>query len=109
MDVIKTEEKGSDVNLATLLLVDAFRGDFEQAVLITNDSDLALPVETVRADFQAPVGIIYPCSRPGRTPSSRLRTAATFTRQIRDQTLARCQFPAMLSDTHGTFRRPATW
>lgn len=43
VQVIKTEEKGSDVNLATLLLADAFRGDAECFVLVTNDSDLAGP------------------------------------------------------------------
>lgn len=38
--VDRTEEKGSDVNLATHLLHDAFKGLFDTAVLITNDSDL---------------------------------------------------------------------
>ena len=38
--VVKTEEKGSDVNLATHLVRDAFRNEFDTAVLITNDSDL---------------------------------------------------------------------
>jgi hypothetical protein len=37
--VIKTEEKGSDVNLATYLLLDAFKQDCEAAVVISNDSD----------------------------------------------------------------------
>jgi len=37
--VIKTEEKGSDVNLATYLLVDAFRDDAEAFVVVSNDSD----------------------------------------------------------------------
>lgn len=46
--VDKTEEKGSDVNLATHLLHDGFRGMFEAAVLITNDSDLTEPVRVVR-------------------------------------------------------------
>ena len=35
--VIKTEEKGSDVNLAVHLLNDAHKKDFELAVLVTND------------------------------------------------------------------------
>lgn len=34
--VIKTEEKGSDVNLATHLLRDGYRGEYDAAVLITN-------------------------------------------------------------------------
>lgn len=41
--VIKREEKGSDVNLATQLLVDAFRGNADTFVVVTNDSDLKTP------------------------------------------------------------------
>jgi NYN domain len=37
--VDKTEEKGSDVNLASHLLRDAYLNRFEVAVLVTNDSD----------------------------------------------------------------------
>ena len=32
-----SEEKGSDVNLATRLLVDGFNGDYEQAVVVSNE------------------------------------------------------------------------
>lgn len=42
-EVIKTEEKGSDVNLAAHLVRDAFEDRFEAAVVITNDSDLLEP------------------------------------------------------------------
>src|SRR5947209_10356282 len=45
---IKSEEKGSDVNIATTLLVDAIDGDFEKAVEVSNDSDLAYQIEVVR-------------------------------------------------------------
>lgn len=41
VEVLKTEEKGSDVNLATYLLLDAFRGNCDTAVVVSNDSDLA--------------------------------------------------------------------
>src|SRR6266699_3050420 len=54
--VEKTEEKGSDVNLASHLVRDAFRQQFEVAVLITNDSDLAEPVRIVSQELQMPVG-----------------------------------------------------
>ena len=37
VEVIKTEEKGSDVNLASYLLLDGFRNDFETAVVVSND------------------------------------------------------------------------
>lgn len=49
VEVWDTEEKGSDVNLATYLLIDAFNQDYEQAVIISNDSDLAFPIRVVRA------------------------------------------------------------
>jgi hypothetical protein len=56
----KTEEKGSDVNLAAHLLRDAFLKNFEIAVLITNDSGLAEPVRIVRYELGLPVGILNP-------------------------------------------------
>lgn len=107
--VLKTEEKGSDVNLATMLLLDAFRGDFEQAVVVSNDSDLVLPIEVVRNELHLPVGVIFPCSRPNRTPSVHLRNVATFNRDIREQALGRSQFPAKMTDAHGSFTKPAKW
>ena len=60
VEVIKTEEKGSDVNLATYLLADAFRHDFETALVITNDADLAEPIRLVCHELGLPVGIAKP-------------------------------------------------
>ena len=45
--VIKTEEKGSDVNLASHLLIDAMDGTFDCAVIISGDSDLRTPVQFI--------------------------------------------------------------
>ena len=61
--VLKTEEKGSDVNLATCLLVDAYSHKAEHFVVITNDADLAEPIRIVRHDLNLNVGIINPHSR----------------------------------------------
>ena len=36
VQVMKSEEKGSDVNIATYLLVDAFDDEYEAAVVISN-------------------------------------------------------------------------
>jgi hypothetical protein len=46
--VWRTEEKGSDVNLASHLIVDARDQTFEKAAVVSNDSDLAWPIEYVR-------------------------------------------------------------
>jgi hypothetical protein len=58
--VDKTEEKGSDVNLTSHLLRDAYTKKFEVVVLITNDSDLAEPDRIVAQELGLPVGILNP-------------------------------------------------
>lgn len=51
-EIIDTKEKGSDVNLATELLVDGFCDAYEVAVVISNDSDLTAPIRAVRNSLQ---------------------------------------------------------
>jgi hypothetical protein len=102
--VIKTEEKGSDVNLATYLLVDAYEGDFEAAVVITDDSDLAEPIRIVRQRLRRHVTVLSP-----RGKSRRLAQVATRFRQIDPKHLATSQFPSTLTDTHGVITKPAKW
>ncbi len=41
VDIIKTEKKGSDVNLAVHLLNDSLLDKYDCAVIVSNDSDLA--------------------------------------------------------------------
>jgi hypothetical protein len=48
VEVWKTEEKGSDVNIATRILCDAFDGAFDVAVIVSNDSDLVPPIREIR-------------------------------------------------------------
>lgn len=103
--VDKTEEKGSDVNLAAHLIRDAFLRKFETAVLITNDSDLAEPVRIVRQELNLPVGIL----NPHQAHSSVLKQLATFTKRIRQSDLIASQFPATLTDSKGSFHKPAGW
>lgn len=103
--VIKTEEKGSDVNLAVHLLNDAHKNDFELAVLVTNDSDLLEPVKIVRGELNLPVGLLNPHQRP----SAVLRPHAVFIKQLRQGVLGVSQFPNSLTDANGTFHKPAAW
>jgi hypothetical protein len=103
--VIKTKEKGSDVNLATHLLHDAHMGRFDVAVVISNDSDLLEPMKIVRQELHKQVGILN--SHPN--PSRALLPHIDFIKQIRAGVLNAAQFPATLTDAHGTFTKPATW
>lgn len=48
--VIKTEEKGSDVNIAAHMVHDGHLGLYDTGVIVSNDSDLVEPVKIVRYD-----------------------------------------------------------
>ncbi len=103
--VIKTEEKGSDVNIASHLLLDAFHKRYEAAVIISNDSDLVTPIQMVREmGFQVVVLNPHP-----RHPSHQLRQYATLVKPIRKGVLRACQFPDVLTDHQGAFSKPSQW
>jgi hypothetical protein len=115
VDVWKTEEKGSDVNLATRMLCDAFDDDFDVAVVISNDSDLLPPIRVIRQRFNLPVGVLnpqvgFPSPVTGRYPkvktSFALKREVTFYRPLRPSVLAGCQFPTQLRDARGTITKP---
>lgn len=55
------EEKGSDVNVASHLLLDTLAGEIDGAVVISNDSDLRFPIQQVRE--RVPVGTVNPSGR----------------------------------------------
>lgn len=108
VEVWKTEEKGSDVNLAAHLLMDGCRKDYEAAIVVTNDSDLAEPVRMVRGQFHLPITVLHPL-RSGRPRSVQLRKAATASLPIDPAWLAAAQFPPTLTDATGTIHKPASW
>lgn len=107
VQVSKTEEKGSDVNLASYLLLDAFRGDFEIAFVVTNDSDLCEPIRMVTRELGLPVGVLNPHHYLKR--SRALVSAASTFDQITLADLAASQFPPNLADGKGAFTKPITW
>lgn len=59
--VWKLEEKQTDVRMALEMYRDAVRGECEQLVICTNDSDMIPPVEMIKADHpELRVGIVVP-------------------------------------------------
>jgi len=115
IEVFKTEEKGSDVNLATHMLVDGFRNRYECAIVISGDSDLVTPIRMVRDNLVKPVGVLNPqrLSGPNCRPerkSAGLQQAATFYKKgITWAQLQGAQFPSPMTDANGTFHKPPTW
>lgn len=104
--VYKTEEKGSDVNLATHMVHDAHMDRFDVAVLISNDSDLVAPVRIINGELNKKVVLLAPDrSRPARA----LLGVVSSMKQIREGALRASQFPETLTDAQGTFARPVRW
>lgn len=100
------QEKGSDVNVASHLLMDVLDGRVDAAIVISNDSDLRLPLQ--RARRRVPVGTVNPGpgvtagdlrGRPGEGAGGHW-----WYRLTRDDFLS-CQLP----ESVGPCRRPEDW
>ena len=106
--VRRTEEKRSDVNLATHLLLDACDDDFDEAVVISNDSDLMEPIMAVRDRFRKPIGVINPDIGDKRSialqESGSWLFPTIYRRYFRDN-----QLPIEITDDIGTFYKPPSW
>jgi len=105
-EVIKTEEKGSDVNIATHLLYDGVKNEYGAAIVVSNDSDLVEPIKIVRNDLHKAVIVLNPSLV---SPSQELARYANFVKPVRQGLLAASQFPDTLQDQYGSFSKPANW
>lgn len=104
--VIKSEEKGSDVNLGVHLVRDAFTNAFDVAAVLTNDSDLVEPIRIAIQEAGKRVGLLVPV----RYPTQSLINVASFYLHVRPGHLARSQFPYRIALADGnTITKPATW
>lgn len=104
--VLKVEEKGSDVNLACHLLLDAFKGNFDVAAVLSNDSDLVEPIRIVTQILRKPVGLLSPVPNP----NPELRRVSSFIRRLSVSDLAASQFPNPLARPgQPDLVRPAAW
>ena len=105
VEVLDTEEKGSDVNLASYLLLDGFDDEYEMAVVVSNDSDLVCPIEMAQTRLGKQVGVFD----PSRKRSFQLHGAASWYRPLRRGPLSASLFPDTLSDAQGPITKPAGW
>lgn len=117
--VQRSEEKGSDVNLATQLLIDYFtnRDAFDGSVVISNDSDLARPVSYLRAAGW-PVGVVSPDPAPTTKLSPAGLVGPHFSCRIELEDLRIAQMTDPATDGDGRiirnrkgmpYRKPDAW
>jgi len=108
VQVYKTEEKGSDVNLASYLLLDAFRKESDIAVVVSNDSDLEEPIRIMIQELNVPVGLVNPHEAKHRSHDL-IKLSPLFYKNVRPSALRACQLPDSVWDGQSEIRRPATW
>ena len=107
VQVIKNEEKGTDVNIACHMIIDAYNNNCDIFALITNDSDLTFPVKYIRDTLNKKVLIYNPHKNK---PSTSLKNSATGINYINDNMLLKSQFPKDIQLKDGTIcSRPAEW
>ena len=110
MEVLRSEEKGTDVNLAAHLVHDAHQTDpkktFEVALVLSTDSDLAGAIELVTREVGKPV---YVCRPNPQSRTHKLDAAATGAFDLNTSVLASSLFPPILTDAGGPFHKPAAW
>lgn len=115
IEIYKTEEKGSDVNIAAHLLMDGFEKRYECAIVISGDSDLVTPIRMVKEQLKLPIGVLNPQRLSGpnkRKPrkNAGLQKAALFYKNGMSWNQLKCsQFPPTLTDANGDFHKPKTW
>lgn len=90
------EEKGTDVNIATQMVCDAYEDAFDAAILISGDGDLAGPVRAIRA--RHPEKLVVAAFPPKRH-SKNIRRAATAWRSIGRKPIRDSQLTGWLSET----------
>lgn len=105
--IIKTEEKGSDVNMAVHLLNDAWLDLYDCAVVISNDSDLAEACRLVKEQNKKMIGVIAPDTDPKNHPSYEIIKHASFVERVRKNVLAASQLPDIIPGT--SIHKPKQW
>jgi uncharacterized LabA/DUF88 family protein len=107
--VHNTEEKGSDVNLASHLLRDGFQGLYDAAIVISSDGDLIEPLRIVKEEIKKPVILAYPDLERGSVPI-KLKAACSVVRYMRRADLFNCQLVNPARARNGQLLvRPKEW
>lgn len=101
------KEKMTDVNIATAIIVDAFKDEYDMAMLISGDSDLTPPIREVHALF--PKKRIF-ISFPPKRHNSSMTLAAKGSQIIGRKKLVDSQFdPEVISKTGYKLKIPHEW
>lgn len=102
-----SNEKMTDVNIATHLLLDAFRNEYDTAILVSGDSDLVPPIKAVHENFsQKSVSVFFPPARHNNSVAAVAKGSLIIGRKR----LADFQLPDEVSKKDGfVLKKPMEW
>lgn len=102
-----SKEKMTDVNIATHLLRDAFTDSYDIALLVSGDSDLVPPVETVLKTFpNKRIVVVFPPNRK----SKHLEKVASASFILGRKILKNSQLPNVIVKADGyKLQKPPQW
>ncbi|MFN7302633.1 MAG: NYN domain-containing protein [Bacteroidota bacterium] len=100
-------EKMTDVNIATQMIIDAYQDKYDMAMLISGDSDLVPPIRAIHENFkQKRVFVAFPPKRFNNSVALVSKGSLTIGRKK----LLDNQFPDELAKRDGyLLRRPVEW
>ena len=102
-----SNEKMTDVNIATHLIIDAFKDKYDTAILISGDSDLVPPIKAVHENFpQKNISVFFPPNRHNNTVAG----AAKGSQIIGRKKLVDSQFDNQVEKANGfILHKPIEW
>jgi uncharacterized LabA/DUF88 family protein len=102
-----SNEKMTDVNIATHLIIDAFTDKYDTAILISGDSDLVPPIKAVHQHFNNKVvSVFFPPARHNNTVAIAAKGSMIFGRKK----LSSNQFADEVTKDDGyILRKPIDW
>lgn len=106
VQVWRSEEKGSDVNLAACLLADAFQNRVKTAIVVSNDSDFAESIRIARIEAGIRV-VVY--SPQYDKLSKELRAVSDGLYPIRPSYLKSSQLPKVVQGKKKPIYPPKDW
>lgn len=123
--IIRSEEKQSDVNIASYMLLDACRNQFDAAIVVSGDGDLSTPIRMVTSEFSKPVVVLNPQKRSSyhleqvatayrgthfRWDNRRGKEIRTRNDGVRINLLQSARLPSPITLPNGTLiAKPAAW
>lgn len=109
VEVLKVEEKGSDVHLASRLVADAAKATYDFQIVVSNDSDLVPAISIAATEFSSRIDLVLPLQEVRRGSNNLRKQKLNGVHSISSEMLKESQFPDELIDSNGHFHKPPKW